>query len=93
MGDVDKSEEAADDGLGAFAEGKFYRGTLLKLQRGRQKGVLRSAAGKEIPFDFIHVRLCGDRWRWEDLHEGMSVGYDVGWTAHGLRVTTIRPLD
>ena len=85
--------DIASDGLEAFGDQKFYRGTLLKLQRGRQKGILRTADGRELSFDFLHADLRGDRYRWEDLHEGMEVGYDVGWTSHGLRVTVIRPLD
>lgn len=86
----EEQEDSAEDGLGPFAEQKFYRGTLLKLQRGRQKGILRTAAGKEIPFDFLHASLVGEGHRWDDLREGMEVGYDVGWTSHGLRVTVIK---
>jgi len=90
---ADEDADVTSDGLEAFSDHKFYRGTLLKLQRGRQKGILRTADGKEIPFDFAHAQLLGDRYRWEDLHEGMDVGYDVGWTSNGLRVTVIRPGD
>ena len=88
----DDEAEILSDGLEEFEGQKFYRGVLLKLQRGRQKGVLASANGKEIPFDFMHTALLGDRLRWEDVFEGMEVGYDVGWTSHGLRVTVIKPL-
>lgn len=86
---ADDEQDVSSDGLEAFGDQKFYRGQLLKLQRGRQRGVLRAANGKEIPFEFLHTVLAGDR-RWDDLREGMEVGYDVGWTSHGLRVTLIK---
>jgi hypothetical protein len=82
-----------DDGLGEFAELKFYRGVLLKLQRGRQHGIVQTAGGREIHFEMEHTQLLGDRWRWEDLHEGMPVGYDVGWTSRGRRITALKPLE
>jgi hypothetical protein len=88
----DEHEVTATDGLEEFREQKFYRGVLVKLQRGRESGVVRRTSGREISFEFTHTVLLGDRWRWEDMHEGMEVGYDVGWTSHGLRVTAIKPL-
>jgi hypothetical protein len=90
---IDEEQEVSNDGLDDFREDKFYHGTLLKLQRGRRKGLLRTADGKEIPFEFLHTNLVGDRVRWDDLHEGMEVGYDVGWTSRGLRVTVIKPIE
>lgn len=74
----------------------FYRGTVIRLFPGAGAGVVRSAAsGREIPFVLEHVELSGrarDDGRLE-LREGMEVGYDVGWTSRGLRVTRIFPLD
>lgn len=87
-------EEIASDGLEEYANEKFYRGVLQHIQRGRRCGVIRSSRdGREIAFDFTHTVLLGDRLRWEDVHEGQEVGFDVGWTSSGLRVTAIRPLD
>lgn len=68
----------------------FYRGTIMKLRRGAQAGIVRSASGKDIPFVFLHVTMLGPRQRFEELREGMSIGYDVSWTSKGLRVCTIR---
>lgn len=68
---------------------QFYRGTIEKLFQGTQMGVVRSFNGREIPFAFMHVIMVGGIRRFEDLHEGMLVGFDVGWTSHGLRVTVI----
>ena len=88
---AEDEQDIASDGLEALGGEKFYHGTLVRLQRGRQRGVVRGAAGKEIPFEFMHAILLGDRLRWDDLHEGMEVVYDVGWTSSGLRVTALRP--
>ena len=43
----------------------------------------------EIPFAAAHVILSGLVQRFEDLREGMTVGFDVGWTSKGLRVTVL----
>jgi hypothetical protein len=38
-----------------------------------------------VPFvEFLDGRSIND------LTEGMEVGFDVGWTSHGLRVTKIK---
>jgi hypothetical protein len=67
---------------------------MLDAIRGR--GVIRSHSGREIRFQFPFVSVVGAQIGGrtpgiELLHEGDSVGFDVGWTSHGLRVTTIRP--
>jgi hypothetical protein len=84
----------ADDSRGAEGNAnsadKYYRGTIVKLQRGTERGTIRSASGREIPFRFIHVTMMGARRRFEDLREGLEVGYDVSWTSSGLRVSVIR---
>lgn len=90
---IDEEADVDSDGLDEYREEKFYRGIVFKIQQGRRKGLLRTPEGKEIPFDFLHTVLVGDRGRWEDLHEGTEVGYDVGWTSHGLRVTVIKRRD
>jgi hypothetical protein len=84
MADDIRHDDAPDGG------GKFYRGTIVKLFRGSQSGIVRSAAGRDLPFTFLHVVMVGSRRRFEDLREGMPVGFDVGWTSKGLLVTTLR---
>ena len=76
--------------------GNFYPGMILKLDRARGRGIVRSHSGKEIPFEFPFVAvvgaIIGGRMPGIDLlREGDSVGFDVGWTSKGLCVTTIRP--
>ncbi|MBP1686778.1 MAG: hypothetical protein H6Q33_2921 [Deltaproteobacteria bacterium] len=68
----------------------FYHGIVCALQRGAQRGTIRSASGREIPFVFAHVTMLGSRRRFEDLYEGLPVGFDVSWTSKGLRVCVIR---
>ena len=86
------SDEPADEeGAGAETPAdKFYRGTIAKLFRGSESGVVRSGNGRDIPFTFLHVVMIGSLRRFDDLREGMPIGFDVGWTAKGLRVTVIR---
>jgi hypothetical protein len=82
------SEEVAEND--SLTADKYYRGTIEKLFQGSQMGIVRSATGREVPFTFLHVVMAGPLRRFEDLREGMSVGFDVGWTSKGLRVTVIR---
>lgn len=72
-----------------FAD-KFYRGTIRSLRRGTGRGTIRTAGGRDIPFVFQFVTMVGPYQRFDDLREGQSVGYDVSWTSHGLRVSMIQ---
>lgn len=73
--------------------GLFYRGLLLRFARGTGAGTVRSAAtGREVPFDLIHVQVLGEKGP-AGLREGAAVGYDVGWTSRGLRVTKLFPIE
>jgi len=75
----------------------FYRGVIISLNRATLKGRVRSDSGREIPFRFPFVAvvgapLGGHAPGMDLLHVGDQVGFDVGWTAHGLVVTKIKPL-
>jgi cold shock CspA family protein len=70
--------------------GKFYRGTVLKVSSGAERGTIRSASGRNIVFLFQHVTLIGPHQSFADLQEGLEVGFDVSWTSKGLRVSVIR---
>jgi hypothetical protein len=85
----DVADEAPDADPGEFAD-KYYRGIVHKLSRSAQRGTIRSASGRNIPFMFMHVTMAGPHRRFEDLHEGLQIGYDVSWTSKGLRVSVIR---
>jgi hypothetical protein len=67
----------------------FYCGTVVRVNYGRGTGLLRTGSGREIRFAVPFVEFVGGR-RIHDLAEGMEVGFDVGWTSRGLRVTKIK---
>lgn len=74
----------------------FYSGLIVLLDRARGRGVLRSRSGREIEFQFPFVSVVGAplgrRFPGIELiREGDEVGFDVGWTSRGLRVTAIKP--
>ncbi len=87
------SQDSPSEDFVELPADRFYHGIIVKLFRGRQGGVVRTASGREVPFHFLHVTPLGGLRHFEDLRQGMRVGYDVGWTARGLRVTVLRPLD
>jgi len=86
------ARDSADDRV----EDNFYRGLIVFLDRVRGRGAIRSFSGREIQFQFPFVAVIGapiggrnpgiDR-----LNQGDTVGFDVGWTSKGLRVTQIKP--
>lgn len=86
MSDIDGEEAGA---VAIETIGQYYRGTIRKLHRSPERGVVRAATGREIPFIFAHVDMRGDRRRFDELRDGLVVGYDVSWTGKGLRVSTI----
>lgn len=86
----------ADDFDNERFPGNFYPGMIMRLDRARGTGMIRSHSGKEIPFEFPHVAVVGASIGGkmpgiEMLREGASIGFDVGWTSSGLRVTVIKP--
>ena len=53
-------------------------------------GLVRTESGREVPFSFEFVVFVGEAKKPSDLREGQEVGYDLGWTSKGLRVTKIK---
>jgi hypothetical protein len=69
----------------------YYRGTIRRVYYGSESGTLTSdTSGREYRFKFPFVQIVGPIPRVDGLREGMAVGFDVGWTSHGLWVTVIR---
>ena len=69
----------------------YYRGTIKRVYYGSESGTLVSdASDREYHFKFPFVQILGPIPRVGGLREGMAVGFDVGWTSRGLRVTVIR---
>jgi hypothetical protein len=91
-------EDAAGDGRDAEADLApprylFYHGVIATVNWSRGTGVVRSGNGRDIPFDFQFVTMLGGKRQIEHLLPGMRVGFDVGWTSKGLRITAIKIYD
>ena len=71
----------------------FYQGVIASVHWGHERGSIKSASGREIQFEFPFVTVVGERRSVESLHPGMHVGFDVGQTSGGLRVTTLKVYD
>jgi len=76
--------------------GNFYQGIIVRLDRSRGKGIVRSTRGRDISFEFPFVAVVGAGIGGrmpgiEMLKEGERVGFDVGWTSKCRRITTIKP--
>lgn len=77
------------EGRGPAAE-LCYRGRIAAFDPGTGLGAVQSVAtGREIPFELRFVDLGGGGG--PPLEVGQEVGYDVGWTSRGLRVTRLFP--
>ena len=75
----------------AAAHDWYYHGTIKRVYYGSESGTLVSdATAREYHFKFPFVQILGPIPRVDGLREGMAVGFDVGWTSRGLRVTVIR---
>ncbi len=79
----------AESSQESSAASRFYRGTITRLFPGSGTGVVRSAGGREIRFEAPHVIISGAGRRFDDLREGLAVGFDVSWTSRGLRVSVL----
>ena len=91
--DISASPDVSPTSRHADVEDQFYHGVIAAVNWSRGTGVVHSGNGREIPFEFPFVTMVGDRKRIEHLQAGMRVGFDVGWTSKGLRVTTIKIYD
>jgi hypothetical protein len=67
----------------------FHHGVITKLFPSNNTGFVRIESGREVAFSYEFVILCGAAKSVHDLREGQAVGYDLGWTPSGLRVTKI----
>jgi hypothetical protein len=70
---------------------RYYRGVITRVYYGSETGTLRSEqTGREYRFKFPFVDIRGPIPRIDGLREGMQVGFDLGWTSRGVRVTLIK---
>ncbi|MBI4526958.1 MAG: hypothetical protein HY695_24440 [Deltaproteobacteria bacterium] len=84
MADQDELQERADP------KDLFHHGVISKMFASNNMGFVRTESGREVPFSFQFVLLYGGLENPADLQEGQEVGYDLGWTSSGLRVTKIK---
>jgi hypothetical protein len=68
----------------------FHHGVISKLFPSNNMGVVKTESGREVQFAYDLIVLLGDVQKTADLREGMEVGYDLGWTSNGLRITKIK---
>ena len=68
----------------------YHQGVITKLFPSNNTGVVRTESGRELTFSYELVILCGEARSPLDLKVDEPVGYDLGWTSSGLRVTKIR---
>ena len=68
----------------------YYHGIIRRLSPRKGTGVVRTASGRDVRFSYQMVVMSGPLRSPKGLREGMVVGYDLGWTGHGLRVIKIR---
>ncbi len=83
--------DSSDEGHGLSERSDlFYHGVIVKLFPKNNMGVVRTESGREITFSYNLVIVLGESKSPNDLREGQLIGYDLGWTANGLRVTKIK---
>ena len=68
----------------------YHQGVITKLFPSNNTGVVRTESRRELTFSSELVIHCGEAESALDLNVGEPVGYDLGWTSSGLRVTKIR---
>lgn len=96
---MDKSTEGKSDAGGpqrsvADSKESFYKGVISRINSGDETGIVLSDSGKEFPFVFPFLRIIGaPQLDIRYLTEGMRVGFDVGWTSKGLRISAIKIYD
>lgn len=74
--------------------GRWYRGIVLRVYYGSERGVLRSeATGREYEFAAPLVEIRAPLPRIDALREGMTVGFDLSRTARGTQVSVIKVLE
>ncbi len=68
----------------------YHHGVITKLFPSNNTGIVRTESGREVPFSFDMVIVSGEVKSPHELREGETVGYDLGWTSNGLRITKIK---
>jgi hypothetical protein len=72
------------------ADDLYHHGVITKLFPSNNTGIVRIESGREVFFSYDLVILTGEVKSPLSLKVGQTVGYDLGWTPSGLRVTKIK---
>lgn len=74
--------------------GPWYVGVVTGVSAAGAEGTIRSeASGRTYPFSLALAEFRGGNGAPTRLTAGVRVGFDLAWTAHGVRVSAIRLLD
>ena len=68
----------------------YHQGVITKLFPSNNTGVVKTESGRELTFSYELVLLSGETKSPLDLQVGEAVGYDLGWTSAGLRITKLK---
>jgi len=82
--------ESADNPTMGHPVDNYHHGVITKLFPSNNTGIVRTESGRELPFSYELVILTGEAKTVQDLREGEPVGYDLGWTSSGLKITKIK---
>jgi hypothetical protein len=82
--------EEEKDPLTSVRGDYYHQGVVTKLFPSNNMGVVRTESGRELTFSYELVIISGAAKSPLELKVGEPVGYDLGWTSNGLRVTKIK---
>jgi hypothetical protein len=82
--------EEEKDSLTSVRGDYYHQGVVTKLFPSNNMGVVRTESGRELTFSYELVIISGAAKSPLELKVGEPVGYDLGWTSNGLRVTKIK---
>lgn len=73
-----------------YPDDKFRKGKIIKYFPHAGYGFVRDMGGKEVYFHLDEIRFVGAKNDRRYVSEGAPVGFDVGRTSRGLRVTWLK---
>ncbi|MBT3181301.1 MAG: hypothetical protein HN337_02195 [Deltaproteobacteria bacterium] len=68
----------------------FPKGEVMSFHPKQGYGEIKNVRGELIGFRMEELEMIGPKGDAKYLSEGKRVGYDVGWTSHGMHITKIK---
>ncbi|HPQ81803.1 MAG TPA: hypothetical protein PLZ86_08810, partial [bacterium] len=84
---IPEDPSAVDSEPVVEANDLFAKGRVVLFYERQGVGVMKGARGERLPFSVSEVELVGPKNHARFISEGAPVGYDVGWSSHGMRVS------